>query len=189
MRNPENLDLNQAQAQFEKAGLAFPYLPPEMLAAFKAKTDWLYGTRTGVPNLYNLDWFVNEVVTQTVENYLLLGYAGRGSNSWAIHYYLVRDHLALFLQLSWGGVYGNKADDNLRIAGIFEETAKLIELVEQTGVFKLPERLVVVKSDFYGSRWLHQATRLTSLNVTEWNEVEPGEDILEIVMPQVKLKN
>ena len=44
---------------------------------------------------------MQEAGTEPVADYLLLGHAGHGIQSYAIHYYVVRGPLALFLQIGW----------------------------------------------------------------------------------------
>lgn len=66
------------------------------------------------------------------EEYLLFGHAGHGINSYAIHYYLVRGSLRVCLQVSWGGVFSNDAEDALRVRNYFAALAPLVTAAERT---------------------------------------------------------
>lgn len=141
----------QARQQFAAEGLPLPPIPAELAGQLRELGPWLFGTRPGTPGLYNLDWFVEEAAGQPAD-YLLFGHAGHGLNSWAMHYYLVRGPLALFLQCAWGGAYMDRVTTTAVLAARLDLAEQLIQAAA-AGRLALPERLVVVHSDFYGARW------------------------------------
>ena len=74
-------------------------------------------------------------------------------NSYAIHYYVVRGLLRLFLQTQWGGVYQDKSVATARVNACFRRAAELVSAIEDAGrrrKLRLNDRVVVVASDFYG---------------------------------------
>lgn len=169
--------LEQARQLFADSGLPFPFIPPEMTGEIRQITEWVYGTRSDQAFLYYLTWFINEVGTTPVADYLLFGHDGHGINSYAIHYYLVRGPLALFVQESWGSAYGDKEKDSQAVAERFSQAEALVHAVEtaqQRGVFKPDERLVVVTSSFYGAIWRRlqglEANSLAFTTSTAWRE-------------------
>ena len=151
-----NQDLEDAKGLFAGEGLGFPPIPAEMIPQFHTVSPWIFGTRDGTPSPYNLSWFVSEVAENAVPDYLLMGHAGRGTNSWALHYYLVRGPLAVFLQSAWGGIYttNEAAVETMKVRfALAEELTQAVEEARQKQRLELPERRVVVVSDFYGFRW------------------------------------
>ena len=169
-----NQDVADAKGLFAGEGLPFPPIPAEMIDQFHTISPWNFGTRDGAPSPYNLSWFVGDVEENAVPDYLLMGHAGRGTNSWAMHYYLVRGPLALFIQSAWGGIYTtNEA----------EEITRAVEEAGQMQRLELPERRVVVVSDFYGFRWA------TLNSPSDKDEPSPkwhsDVDSLDVVLQQV----
>ena len=151
--------LEEARQRFEQAGLPFPPIPPEFTGSIQRLEPWVFGTRTDEANLYYIDVFVDETLRGDAPEYVLLGHSGRGTNSWAIHYFLVRGPLALFVQIGWGGAL-TSAEDNAAAAGklarIFADTQRLIEAADEarrSGRLAGGERYLAQVSGFYGSQW------------------------------------
>ena len=155
MPEPTGLELaEQLMVLFEHEGLPLPPLPEAMLDDLVLIRPWLVGTREGTPGPYALDWFVRDAVKDEPPAYLLLGHDGHGVNSVAMHYYLVTGRLALFLQISWGGAYMDKAGRNAAVAAGFAAASRLIEAARRAEpeLVRSDRRLVVVASDLHGHR-------------------------------------
>ncbi len=151
-----NSAVEEAKTLFTEEGLSFPYIPEEMIASVQKLKPWIFGTRLDAPSPYQIAKFVQEIETKSVENYLIFGHAGYGTNSWAMHYYLVENSLALFIQTAWGGIYTENETAIPNIAYRFTEAEKLIKIVEakeKQGKIASSQRLIVVVSDFYNSGW------------------------------------
>jgi hypothetical protein len=149
-------DLDRAKALFEKEGIPFPPIPDDLVASVKELKPWVFGTRVDAPSPYALSTFGQEAETTFVDDYLIFGHDGHGTNSWAMHYYLVRGCLALFIQTAWGGIYTNSDNASQILAYYFSQAAKLITLIEEKeelGKLARPQRLIVVVSDFIRSSW------------------------------------
>ena len=171
-----------------REGIPFPFIPPEMRPAFAELSDWVYGTRPDAPWLYEIRQFVREAGTEPVADYMLLGHAGHGIQSYAIHYYVVRGPLALFLPIGWGGAYMNKDQAARDMTARFAQAKQLItavEVAQQKDCFRTEERLIISASDFYGSSW----TRIDgvrdedSIYQSDWRE---DEDVLGAVLAEVR---
>jgi hypothetical protein len=148
--------LAEIEQLYRADGLTVPYIPAEMLPKLEKLSPAIFGTRRDTPPPYALHLFAIEVATKPTEDYLIFGHDGHGTNSWAIHYYLVRGPLALFLQISWGGAYGDKGGDTGRVNRKLAQAAELahaVEAAQEQGKFKPGQRLFVADSDFYGQRW------------------------------------
>lgn len=149
-------------AQFERAGLGVPPAPAGLRSAVRRHEDWLFDSRdtTQQFSMYALHEWVREATSRPVGNYVALGHAGHGLNSYAIHYYLVCGQLALFTQTHWGGVYQDPDESTARVAATLARCAQLIEAYEAAAAAKTlppsPARLVVVESDFSGEicQWI-----------------------------------
>lgn len=136
----------------EMLELPAPPLPAGFAQTMRVLGPGVVGTREDAPGPYGLSWFLRELEEKPVADYLLAGHSGHGSNSWAIHYYLVQAPLALFIQIPWGGGYMDNALAGARVRRAFAEAAALITA---KGLDDLPaeRRLVVVASDLAGSAW------------------------------------
>lgn len=149
--------LAEIEQLYRADGLEVPYIPAEMLPELKQLNPAVFSTRQNLPPPYAMFTYSEEITTQRPDDYLIFGHDGHGINSWALHYYLVRGPLALFVQVSWGTAYGDKAEDTARVNAKFAEAKEFIrtvETAEKQGKFKPGERLVVIDSDFNGRRWV-----------------------------------
>ena len=156
MISPSVPALEQAQTQFAGEGLPFPPIPSELAPRLQRLGPWTFGTRPDAPSLYDLAAYVAELELGPVADYVMAGHAGHGTNSWALHYYLVRGPLALLLQTAWGGIYTDNDAAARLMADRFAQAQALITgsaATQAAGRLALPARLAVVVSDFYGSRW------------------------------------
>ncbi len=171
--------MENATALYKGAGLPFPPIPSQLVDQFVEVENWVYGTRSDHPFIYDIDWFIEEAVKQQSANYVLLGHSGHGVNSWAIHYYLVQGQLALFIQVGWGGAYGTP-QDSANACALLErlqtEGHHLSELVA-AGKVAPDERLIVVASTFYGGQWL-RVDRTVNLDHQPWQQCQP-ETVIE----------
>ena len=148
--------LEQAKSLFAKEELPFPLIPTELADRLQKLAPWVYSTRADIPNLYDLEWFVQEIEDHTPEDYVGLGHAGYGFNTYAIHYYLVQHPIAVFLQVGWGGAYTDNSAAAKRLEGYFAEITSMFEQASQAqeaGKLKTSAIIALVLSDFYGSRW------------------------------------
>jgi len=146
--------IEQATQLFHDAGLAFPVIPTELAAQLKELRPWLFSTRRNETSPYDLGDYVRRVQRTNVKDYVILCHDGHGVNSYAIHYYLVRGSLRLFLQLGWGGVHMDEKEDAAHIRDCFSMADRLVAASQKTGMFQAGERMLVVASDFGGSYFL-----------------------------------
>jgi hypothetical protein len=142
----------EVQTLLHDAGLDCPPIPGELASRFARRADWCFSTRPVDHSPYDLEHYVTES-RQPLSDYVLIAHAGHGVNSYAIHYYLVRGRLRLFLQLGWGGIYMDKAASTEAANGCIRRARKLVEAAQGVvlgGRLLSQQQLVVVGSDFYG---------------------------------------
>ena len=167
--------IEQARKLFRDIGLAFPYVPEELGAQLTRQSDWVFGTRADAPALYDIDSFVVEACAEPELGYLLFGQDGHGVNSYAMHYYLVRGALALFVQSGWGGAYMD-VEESARVIearfGLARQLADAVDAVAEAGGFEPNERLVVLESDFYGGRWARVRVPVADVAAVAWNRTD-----------------
>ena len=144
--------LEQAQKLFSEAGLAFPVLPADLAIRLAPLQEWVFGTRAPSTWLYEINQYIDEAVAGEIEDYILLGHAGHGTNSWAIHCYILYRGLALLLQVGFGGAYMEPEETRAHLAEVLEQAGHLITAA-QSHPAQDSRRMVVAVSDFYGSRW------------------------------------
>lgn len=161
-----------AQALFEADGLPFPPMPAALAAALEPQAAGWFATRAMASSPYDIDHFLAEVETRPgPADYALVGFDGHGSNSWAVHFYLVCDGLALFIQLPWGGAYVDPGPARAEIAAVFDWAGAVqSRLRAATAAGRIPPglRLQVAASRFgrAGWRWLDAGREAAA---TPWN--------------------
>lgn len=157
--NPPALFLTP-QALFDGERLPFPPVPAPLAASLRQHDRTVFTTRALKARPYHLDPFLHEVEAQPdMPAYAVVGLDGHGFNSWAAHYYLVDDAVALFIQLPWGGAYVDPEPARAEIADLFDWAAKLqskLRLASEQNKIPKGWRLQVAASRLghAGWRWL-----------------------------------
>jgi hypothetical protein len=149
--------IERARALFAAEELPFPPLPADMAEGLREVAPNVFSTRPADTSPYNLEVFSNEVQRAPgVANYGLVGFDGHGINSWAAHYYLVDDALALFIQMPWGGAYVEPDEARRRIRAAFawaEQVQAQVKRLRKDGLIPAGWRLLVVVSRFARPGW------------------------------------
>ncbi len=149
-------DLETARATFAAARLPIPPVPAELEAAFRVRDKWVYGSGPGFISPYNLSGCVEAACAPGQATSLTLAHAGHGTNSYTMHYYLVRGALRLFFQNGWGGAYMDHDERAAVMLECYGPAQFLIDAVvraEAAGQLGGERYLTVVGSAFYGSWW------------------------------------
>ncbi|NRO99429.1 hypothetical protein GWC77_26470 [Paraburkholderia sp. NMBU_R16] len=147
-------------ALFERERLPFPPVPERLAVSLRRKARGWFSTRPTQSSPYCLEEFLAEVETHPhLPDYAVVGFDGYGTNSWAMHYYLVGKAIALFIQLPWGGAFLETGPARAGIVELLEWAANLqSKLQEADALRRIPDgvRLEVVASRFgrAGWRWL-----------------------------------
>ena len=169
-----NAVLNSSgQSLFEAEHLQFPPVPLHLAALLQPVGSDVFSTRPLEETPYNLGHYLDEFEADPgLPPYAVVGFDGHGINSWAAHYYLVSDGLALFIQLPWGGAYLDPEPARAEIAELFDWAALLqskMALASQLQLLPTRQRLQVVASRFShaGWRWLDAGASNTPV---PWNE-------------------
>lgn len=146
---------NDARAFLEAEGLPFPPMPGPMIAKLSEIDPHIFATRAFEDTPYDIEVFQNAALgTEPIDDYALIGVDGHGFNSWALHYFLVENGFALFLQLPWGGAFGDPEKARANIASAFDWARGVQDHVRKArAAGQIPEgwRLVVVMSRYAGS--------------------------------------
>jgi hypothetical protein len=179
-----------AQQLFADYNLPMPPVPLDIRDQLVVLFDWLFGTREDTPSPYRLTWFVDDFLANDEPEYLLFGHDGEGINSYAMHYYLVRGPLALFLQIGWGGAYMDNEESRAKMAAHFTQAYDLIEWLDiglSKGIISPQERFVVVHSDFYSTQFARmthfQRNQLSPSSPPEWYT---NKDALMLAWEQIR---
>lgn len=143
---PVGLDaLQQAYLLFRDGfDLPFPPVPRSLVGRMRIVGRGQVGTRTDAPRLDSIPALLAELERGPVPDYLLMGQAGHGFTSEAMHYHLVLDGLAIFLQLRMVSLGAEPEVMQQRIAQAFRQIEALLALA--------PRNLVIVESDIEGRR-------------------------------------
>ena len=147
--------VERAACLFEEAGLCAPPVPDSLAARFEQRDQWLFSSRDlGDQWIYAVEPFVDEALSGGCEDYIAVGHAGHGINSYAIHYYLVYRQVALFSKLPWGGVYMG-AREAEEVQHRFSDYARLIRAIDALpkGTIGPGRRLLVFDVPWIDQRW------------------------------------
>lgn len=154
-------DLHRARMRFEKAGLAFPEVPPELAARMQARTRWRYSTPSAPTfaarsdlTRYDVGRYAAdfEAAASRVQDYALLAHSSHASRSHALRYFLVTGPLGLFVSLRWGRESRPEKADAKRIRDCIWLADELVEAVKVSRRLGPGERLMVVAADGAQSR-------------------------------------
>ena len=161
------------QALFKGEQLPFPPVPPPLVSALRLQAPGLFSTRPLKPRPYLLAACLAEAAANPeMAPYATVGFDGHGINSWAAHYYLVTDALALFIQVPWGGAYTDAERARADITGLFTWAGELqakVQLASEQQKIPKGQRLQVAASRLAiaGWRWLMPGADNSS---APWNE-------------------
>jgi hypothetical protein len=166
--------LVQARELFAAEDLPFPPLPADVGDVLREVAPNVFSTRQVDASPYNLRVYSFEIQTDpAVPNYAVVGFDGHGINSWAVHYYLVEDALALFIQLAWGGAYVDADEARRAIKGVFAWAEKLqadVRRARGDGLIPPGWRLLVVVSQFAEPGWAWVPSPPPGLEAIEWRD-------------------
>lgn len=146
--------VDRARDVLEGAGLALPFVPPELEGSFRERVEWCFASREISPiDMYLFRRYLFEAMTEEVPDYVAISHAGHGVNSYAITYHLVRGPLAIFAQAGWGGVYMDREQSTREVVEQLKSCASLAAAAEDLAdaLPPSPARLVVACSPF---RWV-----------------------------------
>lgn len=161
--------LDAARKYFESVQLEMPFIHQEEKRKIIHITDAgeVFGSKTPLKNLYDINTFVGEVLSKPISDYVVMGLAGHGVKSRAIHYYAVKEHLALFVQI-------NEQESRDAIDGTFHAIQYIFEALEAKNK-ALPEgkRLLIIQSDFYASGYGWIQGQPGKIDETTWKTEDP----------------
>lgn len=165
--------IKELQAFLVESGLPLPPLPKSLVAQLQRQGEESYFTsRPQVPSPWNTRWYLDELMSQEVPDYGVVGLAGHGIESVAMHYYLVHQDIALFHQSSLNSVYGQPQQVE-RVEHQYDLAATLFiaaEDAKQQGHIPASGRVVMVNSVFARPMWGIQSVR--GEPVMEWHQTE-----------------
>jgi hypothetical protein len=96
-------DYGRLEALLAEGGLAMPPMPETAEARLKEREEWCFSTRSFKESPSNLLHYVRKAIGGVSPDYVLVASAGEGPADVALHYYLVRGILQLFVQVRWVG--------------------------------------------------------------------------------------
>lgn len=150
----EEAALSGLYAKLDAVGLARAPVPPALAPALRQFGPWWFGTRETEGLYQYAGVLLDEAERDDVPDYLIVGHAGHGVNSYALHYFLRHGPLLLLFELAFGGAYTNARIARAEIAAAFHAAEALIAAVpalERRGVPAAGLR--VVTSSVRSSSW------------------------------------
>ena len=177
-------EVTKAKALLNSVGIDFPPLPRNLASDFKQREKSCFSTRPVTLSPYRFDEYVREGTTAHVQDYMLIGHAGHGANSYAWHYYLVNGPLRLFLQLAWGGVYMDEDRATRTVNECFALVSRLFTAVQEGrdgDHLRSNEPLIIAGSEFYGSYWMKPGGEGQRIPHEDSSRVKPSFVLAEVL--------
>lgn len=161
----------QAEQYFENEKINFPYISNEDKRKLTVISKEVFGTLSQPPApLYDIELYVKGALTHP-RDFILFGVDGHGFESRGMHYYAVKKHVAIFIQINMGALLDQESVHQ-RINGIFHGVSLIFDSLQEADQKNLlPEgkRLLIIDSDFYGSGWEWITGNPGKINKAEWN--------------------
>ena len=123
----DDLGMVEVELRFREAGLPSPPVPVALRGRIRARNEWIFSTRTGVPDPYALDWYLDEAAAGWPADYAVVGHDGHGMASWAIHLYVVSGPVGVFIQVPFGGAYTDDTAAAREIGSAFRAAERLLD--------------------------------------------------------------
>jgi hypothetical protein len=155
-------------------GIEVPPVPQNFGDSLRQISPHTFATRSLPWSPYLVEEWAAEAERGDVPDYLVIGHAGHGVNSYAVSYFLVHQNLQLFLQVGLGGVYMDGDQARRGVSAAFDDAEALVLAAEKAAsrcVGLAP--MLVVATEFYGSRWA-QPTAGEGPGPTEVVDSAPG---------------
>ena len=129
-------------------GVEVPPVPAKFAGALRRVEPHTFSTRPVTWSPWDVEGWASEAEREDLTDYLVIGHAGHGVNSFALSYFLVQKHLRVFIHVGLGGVYMNAQRSRLAVNEAFSGARRLVDAAARS-----PSRMIVVATEFYGSRW------------------------------------
>lgn len=152
--------MEELAAWCAKLGVAVPPVPEVLRPLLQRQSEHTYATLKPPLSMYDaLHWGFSE----RLPDFVAVGHAGHGVNSYLLSYALGLGPLRLVVQVGYGGAYMALADSQEAATAAFAEVARVLEAWERAG----RPRLRVSASDFYGAEWTLDGVRHESSRTLE----------------------
>lgn len=159
--------LEAAYFLFQELALPLPPVPRAFADRLREADEQVYSTRAQAgASLAAIPALADEAARGEAPPYLAFSYEGHGTNSWFVRYAAVLPHVAVFLELPFGGAYADPFADREVIRRRFAEAASLLSTAERDDV---PPLVALVQSgsagwcEVDGSGWTPDDDALSTL--------------------------
>lgn len=149
-------DFARLETLLAEAGLVMPPMPEGASARLKEREEWCFSTRAFKVSPYLLQHFVRKAIDGASPDYVLVAQAGERADPDAMHYFLVRAPLQLFVQIGWGGAHVNREQSVGLVNECFASAHQLVRGIAEAlrhGLLPQRGRMTVVASDLNESFW------------------------------------
>ncbi len=161
--------MDPCRAFFDHMHVDMPALPEGQDARLKVlEKDALFGTRDSDTKIYEIDAFVREFIEKSPKEYVLIG-----TDKEHLHYYVVTEHVAIFMQL-----------DTKRSADALSGELATLEYFLSAEP-RTNERLVVIRTDRKIDQWAWIPKNFKDII---WHEKTGKNEILMEALLELKKK-
>lgn len=163
--------LSIAENYFKRENLDFPYVAKDDEEKFVKISEGIFGTVNPLPaHLYNIEAYLKEALSSD-QDYVLFGMDKL--STLGMHYYTVKENVAIFIQLNADPRLENLQD---RINGIFYGVSLILTSIKEAkenNLIPQDSRLIILDSDFYGKGWGWVNGLPGRIDKENWNEENP----------------
>lgn len=147
--------------------LPLPPVPRPLQERLGVLDQRTWGTRPLLVSLYDIQAHAEQTVDDP-EDFVLIGHAGHGVNSWFFHCYISQGPLTVLVQAPWGGRLTDAKSAARGLAVRYQLLGELFAAMNEVRVSDrpLPGRLIIQQSSVTDPRWAWVEEGVA----TRWNE-------------------
>jgi hypothetical protein len=155
-----NAGLEQLEQWMSAIGLITPPMPAGLTESIHRQSEHVFSSRDDAVSPYNFHHYCDEALLPRLADYVLVGHAGHGANSYGLSYYAVSSGVRVLLQLAWGGTNLDHEDARQIACNVFQSLHEIWHALEARDAAQ--PTILVAHSDFYGGLAARDGVRLDS---------------------------
>jgi len=164
-------------SKFMAAGLSVPCIPEAYRPFFRLDRNWAWTTENE-PNYWD-DYMFNTNLDGPLPDHATIAHEGHGISSYALTWRMAIGPLALIVQTSWGGAYGDPSRDVGKQAELFHRVSRVVRhLAKKYPDFDQEPRMRRYQWKISNVSDFNELRQWDGRTMT-WQDIEPAHDFLE----------
>jgi hypothetical protein len=118
---------------------------------------------------YDLDELLSDAWIHAKDGDWLIGVAGHGTSSWALHWLQRSDPLLLVMQIGLGGAFADDQSDREAVEGAWELAQRLNQVLADLPADTVADRMLLVRDSDLAGGAIAWAARGSAWDSIRWN--------------------